>query len=142
MVEVAGVLLVQNGEYVVQKRDHIPGIAHPGQLAPWGGLVEGDESPKQGAVRELLEETGVAVSEEDLNFLTKLSIKAESIRSKGQMVDVYLYSVEIAADVPVVCNEGEKLVRIKGVQDIRDDEREGYLIAAIEAYEQQESQSK
>ena len=142
MLQVAGVLLVQGGKYVVQKRDHRPGIANPGMHSPWGGGVEALESPEQAAVRELYEETGVKITEDDLIFLTQLSVKGQSERSKGQIVDCFLYAAEISEDVAVHCYEGERLVRINGLADLPEEEYEGFLKASIESYEQQKSQSK
>lgn len=137
MIAVAGVLLVQDGKYVVQMRDNHPGIADPGVYSPWGGAVEGLESPEQGAVRELFEETGVQVAETDLRLLTQLSIEGRSERSKGQIVDVYLYAVEIGQEVAVNCYEGEGLARISSLQEVPEGKQSPLLTAAIEAYEQQ-----
>lgn len=39
------------------------------QLGVWGGVLEKDETPAQGAVRELREETGLIVNEEQLEFI-------------------------------------------------------------------------
>lgn len=134
MIGIAGVLLVQDGHYVLQKRDHHSGIANPGMYSIWGGAFEGLESPEQAAVRELFEETGVVIGVVDLIFLTQFSIKGMSERSKGQIVDAYVYAAEIGSDVVVNCYEGEKLVRIKSLAEIPEKEQEPQLIAAIGAY--------
>lgn len=44
---------------LLQLRDDIPGIAYPGWWSLFGGGVEGDESLRMAAVRELAEETGL-----------------------------------------------------------------------------------
>ena len=39
------------------------------QLGLWGGVLLDDESPEDGAVRELYEETGIQISKEQLEFV-------------------------------------------------------------------------
>lgn len=61
-----GMLLENNGRYLLQLRDDVPNINYPGKWGLFGGGSEGDETPKQAAVRELKEEIGVDVLESDL----------------------------------------------------------------------------
>lgn len=39
------------------------------QLGVWGGILEAGETPREGAVRELKEETGIEIDESDLEFV-------------------------------------------------------------------------
>ena len=39
------------------------------QLGMWGGVLEGDETPEEGAIRELREETGIVITQEQLQFV-------------------------------------------------------------------------
>ncbi|TAL58308.1 MAG: NUDIX domain-containing protein, partial [Legionella sp.] len=68
----AGVVLIdQEGHFLLQKRDDKPTINNPGMLTSFGGAVEGEETNKEAAVRELLEETNLTdVTQPDLQYLT------------------------------------------------------------------------
>lgn len=39
------------------------------QLGLWGGVIEENETPEDGAIRELLEETGILISKKKLEFV-------------------------------------------------------------------------
>lgn len=139
MIQVAGTLIVQNAQYVVQKRDNIPTIADPGMYSLWGGRVEDDETPLQAAVRELQEETGVVVQARQLIYLTKFEDAARSSKSLGQTVEIFLYALELAEDVQVRCFEGEKLVHVGSLTALPDTDVTSYLKQAVELYERQKS---
>jgi 8-oxo-dGTP diphosphatase len=57
---VAIAILHQNGKFLLQLRDDIPGIFYPGHWALFGGHIEPGESPDAAIQRELLEEIGYA----------------------------------------------------------------------------------
>jgi 8-oxo-dGTP pyrophosphatase MutT (NUDIX family) len=48
--------IYQNGRFLLQHRDNIPGIFHPGHWGLFGGSIDIGETPKQCLVRELVEE--------------------------------------------------------------------------------------
>lgn len=54
-VSVTGVVIRDDGKVLVIKR------ADDGRRVPPGGVLERDETPEQGVVREVLEETGIKV---------------------------------------------------------------------------------
>lgn len=59
-------------DYLFQLRDDIPGIAYPGMMALFGGLVESGEKPLDAMVREVGEElvfNGRGLVLNDLKFL-------------------------------------------------------------------------
>ena len=61
---VAGaVLLRADGAVLLQHRDDVPGISHPGLWSLFGGGIEPGESPLDGMLREISEEIGVRLSE-------------------------------------------------------------------------------
>ena len=51
-----------DGKVLLQKRDDKPGINNPNMLTAFGGAIEGDESNRVAALRELGEETNIDVS--------------------------------------------------------------------------------
>lgn len=59
-VEVAIAILHQDGQFLLQLRDNIPGIIYPGHWGFFGGHIEPNETPEMGVHRELLEEIGYA----------------------------------------------------------------------------------
>lgn len=55
-VEVALAVLEQQGRWLLQLRDDVPGIVAPGAWGLFGGHLDPGESPQQAVRRELLEE--------------------------------------------------------------------------------------
>ena len=134
---ISGVLLIQDGQYVVQKRDNIPNIAEPGMLALWGGAAKNNETPTSACVRELLEETGLIVNENDLALLTHYETHGRSPEFIGKTIDVYLFSMQLDADVVVNCFEGEKVVRFAALNEVikSGEAPTEFLTKAVEHYE-------
>jgi 8-oxo-dGTP diphosphatase len=50
------------GRFLLQRRDNIPGIVHPGKLSLFGGHREAGETYTECVVRELQEELSYPVS--------------------------------------------------------------------------------
>lgn len=53
-------ILYRQGKFLLQLRDDIPNIIHPGTWALFGGHLELGETPEQGLRRELVEEISYA----------------------------------------------------------------------------------
>lgn len=53
---VALAILFQEGQFLMQLRDDIPGIFYPGHWGLFGGHLEAGETPEQGLIREVWEE--------------------------------------------------------------------------------------
>lgn len=71
VLQIAGVFIEDNaGRLVLQLRDDIPTISHPGHWSIWGGRVEEGESPIEAAAREVREELTLNVQVEALRFVT------------------------------------------------------------------------
>lgn len=133
---VAGVLLIQDSEYLLQLRDNNPNTVEPGKVTVWGGSIEDeDDSPKAAAKRELEEETGVVVSADELKPLLEFTTDGKGKLSLGKPVGVYIFYVKIASDIKVNCYEGESVYRARSVEDIPEDKRIEILTRSLEAYE-------
>lgn len=64
----ANIILVKDGKILLLLRGEGAGFK-PHHWGPPGGHVEAGETPKQGAIRETLEESGLSVKPEDLKLL-------------------------------------------------------------------------
>lgn len=60
LIHVAIAILQQDDHFLLQLRDDIPTLVHPGQWAFFGGHLESEEQPEEAVQRELLEEIGYA----------------------------------------------------------------------------------
>lgn len=60
------------GRFLLQLRDDIPGIAYPGRWSLFGGGVEPGETLRAAAVREIAEETGLALPPASLTPLGRM----------------------------------------------------------------------
>lgn len=64
-------LVTESGKIIGQKRDDKPGIGNPGKTSPFGGSLEGDETPLQAVWREVVkEETNLKLAQDDFIHLT------------------------------------------------------------------------
>ena len=60
---VAMAILFQDGKFLMQLRDNIPGILYPGYWGFFGGHLEPGETPKEGVMREVQEEIGYCLND-------------------------------------------------------------------------------
>ena len=67
MIQTANVmLLTDDGKLILQLRDDKPGISCPGQITAFGGMCESNEIPLETAKREMQEELGLRLNDDDL----------------------------------------------------------------------------
>ncbi|PSB28458.1 NUDIX hydrolase [Stenomitos frigidus] len=93
---VAIAILHQDGKFLLQLRDDIPGIFYPGHWALFGGHIEPGESPDEAMQRELREEIGYAPA----------TLNQFALYEDTQVVR-YVYHGELDVDVSqLVLHEG------------------------------------
>jgi len=68
--EIASAIIIDTlGRFLLQQRDNVSGIVHPGKVSLFGGHREGDETYLQCAVREIHEEISYFVSPDRFEHL-------------------------------------------------------------------------
>ncbi|MCI4671654.1 MAG: NUDIX domain-containing protein [Bacteroidia bacterium] len=90
-------ILRHGDQFLLLKRDKNP---HKGMFTPVGGKIEAHESPKNAAIRECFEETGIKL--EDMDFCGVLT---ETSPVKYNWI-CYAYVAEIPHMDPPDCDEG------------------------------------
>lgn len=95
-----------DGRLLLQERDEHAPVAPERWCLPGGGLEPG-ESPRAAAVRELAEETGLVVAEEELTCL------GEFRGGNGAALSFAVYGVRTRfVDDDVECHEGRQMVLV------------------------------
>ncbi|WP_051159767.1 MULTISPECIES: NUDIX hydrolase [Streptomyces] len=116
-VSVAGAVVRDDGRILAIRR------ADNGTWEPPGGVLELDESPEDGTVREVLEETGIRVSVERLTGVYKNM-------NRGVVALVFLCRPEAGAERT---SSESTAVRWLSPQEVRDMMSEVYAIRALDA---------
>jgi 8-oxo-dGTP pyrophosphatase MutT (NUDIX family) len=111
----SAVLLIDTrGIIIGQLRDNKPTINDPGTVSLFGGTLEPNETPLQGAVRELNEETNLSVAAGDLKpFATYLA--KTTLGNRVQLLHVYILEGIDASRLEVY--EGQGAYEVKGLDD-------------------------
>ena len=95
--EATGVILIDTaGRFLLQHRDNVAGIAHPGKIGLFGGRREGSETFLQCAVREVNEELSYFVLPELFQHFASHS--GADLEIEGGTVCGELF---VARDIPV-----------------------------------------
>ena len=97
LISTAMAIIQQDGKYLMQLRDNIPGIAYPGVWGFFGGHLEPGEEPEGGLRRELIEEIGYQVDR--LKGFRSIRV------SKGKVHHLFSCSLTVALE-SLQLNEG------------------------------------
>jgi len=102
-------ILLDSGKgWLLQKRSNKDNVHNPNTLGLWGGLVDirDESSPRQTALRELKEETGLGP--EDVELI-KMDVQEATVFHKGEdiTIDVHYFYAEIIKDVAIHGFEGD-----------------------------------
>jgi 8-oxo-dGTP pyrophosphatase MutT (NUDIX family) len=76
-------IVTDDGKLLLHHRDDKPGIAHPGCWAGFGGAVEEGESVDEALRREVLEETGLVITN------PRLLTEAVDVEGGGRLVSLF-----------------------------------------------------
>jgi 8-oxo-dGTP diphosphatase len=107
--EIACAILIDTfGNFLLQQRDDVTGILHPGKVGLFGGHREGDETYLECVVREIHEEISLFVPTKQFEFLVRFD--GTDMDVDGGFVHGEFF---IARDIPVdalVVTEGSLLI--------------------------------
>jgi 8-oxo-dGTP diphosphatase len=105
--EIACAILIDSGSrFLLQQRDDVAGILHPGKVTLFGGHREGRESFPECVVREIREEISYLVAAEQFEYLA--SLVGGDVDGGALHADFF-----IARDIPVerlTVTEGSLLI--------------------------------
>lgn len=119
-------ILNSKGELLIQKRSENL-KRNPGKWAFTGGAVDADETSLEGAKREIKEELGIDVRDEEIEYL--LSFK----REKG-FVDVWLVKKDVSIDDVVIQKEEVVDVKWVSVKEAKELLEKGEMVQSINLY--------
>lgn len=107
--EVTGAIIIDiQGRLLLQQRDDVVGILHPGKVGLFGGHREGDETFLECVVREVHEEIGYFVPAERFEHLG--SLEGPDIDVEGGVFRAELFSTRDIAVDALIITEGSLLV--------------------------------
>ncbi|MBE9163687.1 MULTISPECIES: NUDIX domain-containing protein [Microcoleaceae] len=105
-------IMLPNGQIGVQLRDNIPGIASQGMVSTFGGGVDIGESPQQAAVREMEEETCLAIPDYTMEFIATFTHK-KSQNDIKILQNNHLFLVRVSDCDQIEIKEGVGLVVLR-----------------------------
>jgi 8-oxo-dGTP diphosphatase len=98
------IVLDTQGRFLLQRRDNIPGIVHPGKVSLFGGHREPGETYLDCITREIQEELSYPVLPEDFEHLASLDELGEVVEGDTVRGEIF-----VLKDIPsdsVVVTEG------------------------------------
>ncbi|MCK1305761.1 NUDIX domain-containing protein [Bradyrhizobium sp. 45] len=104
----AAIIVAEDTRLILQQRDSIPGILHPGKVGLFGGHREGDESFVDCIIRELHEEIGCYVPAN--RFVHLATRTGPDLDVEGGTVHGEIFVVRDVAVEQLVATEGTLLV--------------------------------
>jgi ADP-ribose pyrophosphatase YjhB (NUDIX family) len=100
---VAGIIVLEDGRYLMQLRDDIPGIFYPDHWGLFGGAIQKDEDFEEALLRELSEELSYEFV--SLNYFTKMNFCFENLN--GNKVVRMFFEIKISSELLNQFNLGE-----------------------------------
>lgn len=119
-------LLNSKGELLIQKRNENL-KRNPGKWAFTGGAVDTNETSLEGAIREVKEEIGIDIKDDEIEYL--LSFK----REKG-FVDIWLVKKDVAIDELVLQKEEVSEAKWVSLKELIKLVESGEMVASINLY--------
>jgi 8-oxo-dGTP diphosphatase len=113
------IVIDDQGRFLLQQRDNIPGIFYPGKIGFFGGHREGNETFLECAVRELHEELGLYFSPERFEFLARY--EGPDLAIHGGTLRINFFVVRNVPSDKLAVTEGKPLFvfpeEIRGLEE-------------------------
>lgn len=118
--EIACAILIDpRGRLLLQQRDDVAGILHPGKVGLFGGHREGCETLLECVVREVHEETGLLVPPERFEYLASLDGRDLDVEG-GSVRGDFFVTRDIPLDALVITEGALLLVRPDEIAEIEE----------------------
>ncbi|MCS3765342.1 arsenate reductase/protein-tyrosine-phosphatase family protein [Bradyrhizobium centrosematis] len=115
----SAILVDRGGRLLLQLRDNKPDIAQPGRISFFGGQREKQETPLQCIVREISEEIGAKLSQDDFHHLLTLDAP-DPENVDGHVKGTYFVARGLDSSTLEVTEGALVIVEPEGVRAIRD----------------------
>jgi 8-oxo-dGTP pyrophosphatase MutT (NUDIX family) len=113
----AGVLLLSTDrEVILQERESYEEIINAGMVTVFGGKTKKDETPIQGARREIHEETNLSPNEQDLIFFKNFY----KTNPDGKKVKLYIFLLNNVNTMNLEIYEGKRFIKIDKNSNLSD----------------------
>ena len=88
--DVVQVILVRkDGSLILQLRDKKDGLVNSGLITAFGGSIKPGETSREAAIREISEETNLAIVPKRLEFFKKYT-KTKNVHGEDKIVDYFI----------------------------------------------------
>ncbi len=109
---VAAIIVLDDGRYLLQHRDDIPGIWFPGHWGCFGGAIDAGESPLDALKRELSEEVDWELRE--AAYFTRFDFDLGGIGLGSYFRIYYVVPMASTAIARLVLREGQGFAAFRG----------------------------
>ncbi|HSX33072.1 MAG TPA: NUDIX domain-containing protein [Candidatus Saccharimonadales bacterium] len=111
------ILTAPDGRYILQLRDDKPGIVDPGKLSLFASRLQDGETPNSAALRTLLEEASIGLSEDKLKFYARFEKNPARHHGAGAS-HVFVATIPVdPAQITVHQGQGYRLVTPNELQE-------------------------
>jgi 8-oxo-dGTP pyrophosphatase MutT (NUDIX family) len=115
---VAAVIVLDDGTYLLQHRDDIPGIWYPDHWGCFGGAVDEGEEPVAALRRELREELELEFGEAE--YFTRFDFDLRRLGAGRYYRNYYVVRVRREQQARLVLHEGQAVKAFPGEVMLRD----------------------
>lgn len=126
----AAIIVIEDGRYLLQLRDNVPGIWYPGHWGLFGGGVESGEDELAALQRELREEIGLDLEQDRTRLFTRFEFDLRPIGKDRYFRSYYEVQIPAAALPHLTLCEGADMRAFSGDEalDLRLSPYDGFAL--------------
>jgi len=109
---VAALIVLDNGQYLLQHRDNVPDIWYPGHWGCFGGAVDEGEDPLSALCRELYEE--IEFKPQEVAYFTRVDFDLTELGLCHFYRMFYIIPMTVADQARLVLHEGQAVDAFSG----------------------------